>query len=328
MGEAVVEEIIAARKRHMPRDIFEFVDGLDVHTINRTALESLIKAGAMDCFPGNRAQKLAVIGELIDSAQANAKNNLEGQMSLFALPGDDGGMAGIRIERHLPPAADFNCQDLLQMEKEMLGIYLTGHPLNDVKARIMELTDMDTRRLYDEEDDSIRDGMTVTIAGIISAKKNLVTKKGANMAFLTVEDLYDALEVVVFPKSYEKCRDCLEVDNIVLMKGKLDMKEEGAPKLLADEIQLLSDIPEGTAKAEGIPKAKILKVVIPASYTEEEGLNTFRNLAKAHLGDMPVAVLVMATGHKYKLGYDLWVNPDESFLGEVKQLFGADCIRP
>ncbi|MBQ2218100.1 MAG: hypothetical protein II418_04085, partial [Firmicutes bacterium] len=210
----------------------------------------------------------------------------------------------------------------------MLGIYLTGHPLNDVKARIMELTDMDTRRLYDEEDDSIRDGMTVTIAGIISAKKNLVTKKGANMAFLTVEDLYDALEVVVFPKSYEKCRDCLEVDNIVLLKGKLDMKEEGAPKLLADEFQLLADIPEGTAKAEGIPKAKILKVVIPASYTEEDGLNTFRNLAKAHLGDMPVAVLVMATGHKYKLGYDLWVNPDESFLGEVKQLFGADCIRP
>ncbi len=328
VGEGVVEEIIAARRRHMPRDIFEFVDGLDVHTINRTALESLIKAGAMDCFPGNRAQKLAVIGELIESAQASAKNNLEGQMSLFALPGDDGGMAGIQIERHLPQAADFNRQDLLQMEKEMLGIYLTGHPLNDVKARIMELTDMDTRRLYDPEDDGVRDGMNVTIAGIISAKKNLVTKKGLNMAFLTVEDLYDALEVVVFPKSYEKCRDCLEVDNIVLMKGKLDMKEEGAPKLLADEIQLLADIPEGTKKAEGVPKAAILKVVIPASYTEEEGLNTFRDLARAHLGDMPVAVLVMATGHKYKLGYDLWVNPDASFLEEVRQLFGADCIRP
>ena len=328
VGEGVVEEIIAARKRHMPRDIFEFVDGLDVHTINRTALESLIKAGAMDCFPGNRAQKLAVIGELIESAQASAKNNLEGQMSLFALPGDDGKLGGIRIERHLPQAADFNRQDLLQMEKDMLGIYLTGHPLNDVKERIMELTDMDTRRLYDPEDDAVRDGMNVTIAGIISAKKNLVTKKGLNMAFLTVEDLYDALEVVVFPKAYERCRDCLEVDNIVLMRGKLDMKEEGAPKLLADEIQLLADVPEDVKKAEGLPKAAILKIVIPASYGEEEGLKKFRDLAKAHLGDMPVAVLVMATGHKYKLGYDLWVNPDAAFLGEVRELFGADCIRP
>ena len=214
------------------------------------------------------------------------------------------------------------------MEKDMLGIYLTGHPLNDVKERIMELTDMDTRRLYDPEDDAVRDGMTVTIAGIISAKKNLVTKKGLNMAFLTVEDLYDALEVVVFPKTYERCRDCLEVDNIVLMTGKLDMKEEGAPKLLADDIQLLADIPEGTAKTNALPKAALLKIVIPASYSEEEGLGKFRELAKAHLGDMPVAVLVMATGHKYKLGYDLWVNPDAAFLEEVRGLFGADCIRP
>ena len=132
----------------------------------------------------------------------------------------------------------------------------------------------------------------------------------------------------MFPKSYERCRDCLEVDNIVLMRGKLDMKEEGAPKLLADEIQLLADVPEDVKKAEGLPKAAILKIVIPASYSEEEGLKKFRDLAKAHLGDMPVAVLVMATGHKYKLGYDLWVNPDAAFLGEVRELFGADCIRP
>ena len=143
-----------------------------------------------------------------------------------------------------------------------------------------------------------------------------------------MEDLYDALEVVVFPKSYEKCRDCLDVDNIVLMTGKLDMKEEGAPKLLADEIRLLSDIPEGTKKAEGVPKAALLKIVIPASYSEEEGLSAFRDLARSHLGDMPVAILVMATGRKYKLGYDLWVNPDASFLEEARQRFGADCIRP
>ena len=327
VGEGVVDEILAARERHMPRDIFEFVDGLDVKTINRTALESLIKAGALDCFPGNRAQKLSVIGDLIDSAQTSAKNNLDGQMSLFAMPGDSGETAGIRIERHLPQASDFHQQDLLQMEKEMLGIYLTGHPLNDVKERIMELTDMDTRRLYDPDDDEVRDGMQVTLAGIISAKKNLVTKKGLNMAFLTVEDLYDTLEVVVFPKSYEKYRDCLEVDNIVLLRGKLDKKEEDSPKLLADEIRLFSDIPDSEKKPESAAKPALLKIAIPASYSEEDGLAAFRGLAKAHLGDMPVAVLVLSTGHKYKLGYDLWVKPDEAFLSEAKQLFGEDCIR-
>jgi DNA polymerase-3 subunit alpha len=295
--------------------------------MNRTALESLIKAGALDCFPGNRAQKLAVIGELVESAQASARNNLAGQLSLFAMPGDDGAIGGIRIERRLPPAADYSRQDLLQMEKDMLGIYLTGHPLNDVKERIMELTDMDTRRLYDKEDDTVRDGMTVTIAGIISARKNMVTKKGQNMAFLTVEDLYDSLEAVVFPKTYEKCRDSLDVDNIVLLTGKLDLKDEDDPKILADNVMLLADVPQNAAKATSEPKAALLKIVIPASYTEEEGLAAFRDIAKAHLGEMPVAILVMATGHKYRLSYDLWVEPDEAFCAEVRRAFGQDCIR-
>ena len=328
VGEAIVEEIIAARKLHMPRDIFEFVDGLDVHVINRGALESLIKAGALDCFPGNRAQKLAVIGELIDSAQTSAKNNLEGQVSLFALPGMESGGLSIKLDRHLPPAADFNKQDLLQMEKEMLGIYLTDHPLNEVKAKILDVTNMTTERLLDEDDDAVKDGMTVTMAGLITEKKGLVTKKGQNMAFITMEDLYGSLEVVIFPKTYERCRDCVEVDRIVCITGKLDLKEEGNPKMLADDIKLLSDVKEGARKDDVVKKAAMLKVVIPEEYDEEEGLKKFRELARTSRGDMPVAVLVMSTGHKYKLDYDLWVDPTPGFMNLLRESFGQDCIRP
>ncbi|MCF0150175.1 MAG: DNA polymerase III subunit alpha, partial [Firmicutes bacterium] len=144
VGEAMVEEIIAARKRKEPRDIFEFVDGLDVHQINRGALEALIKAGGMDCFPGNRAQKLAVIGDLIASAQGEAKKSISGQISMFSM----GGMQeSLHIDRNLPPAEEFPKQELLMMEKEMLGVYLTGHPLDDVAEKIKGLAEMDTQRL-------------------------------------------------------------------------------------------------------------------------------------------------------------------------------------
>ncbi len=315
VGEAIVEEIIEKRGKHMPRDIFEFMDGLDVHVINKQALESLIKAGAMDCFPGNRAQKLAIIGELISSAQSSAKNNIEGQLSLFSLA-QAGDLPAIKIDRRLPSAAEFSSQNLLQMEKEMLGIYLTGHPLFDVQGRIEDLTDLNTANLADPENDEIRDNMYVKIAGIISSWKGFITKRGQNMAFMTIEDLYGELEVVVFPKIFERDRDFIETDNIVFIEGRLDLKEEGNPKLLAESVKLLADV-----------RSALLKVIIPETYGEEESLMRFRDIAKRFRGDMPVAILVKSTGNKYKLDYDLWVDPCEAFIEQIVGAFGPGSIK-
>lgn len=318
VGEAIVEEIIEKRAKHMPRDIFEFIDGLDVHVINKQALESLIKAGAMDCFPGNRAQKLAVIGDLVSSAQASAKNNIEGQISLFSLAGQ-GDVPLIKIDRKLPPAADFSPQTLLQMEKEMLGIYLTGHPLFSLQDRLQKLTDMNTADLADPENDAIKDNLKVKMAGVISASKNFITKKGQNMAFMTIEDLYGELEVVVFPKTFERDRDFIETDNIVLVEGRLDLKEEGNPKLLASSVRLFDT-------GRNSPKGAMLRVTIPESHGDEEALVLFRDIAKRFRGEMPVAILVKSSGNKYKLDYDLWVDPCESFMEQLAEAFGADII--
>ena len=316
VGEAMVEEIIRARQVKMPGDIFEFVDGMDVHQINRIAMESLVKAGALDCFPGNKAQKLATIGDLIESAQNTAKNTLEGQMSLFAM-GDSA--PSLKIKRTMPPASEFDRADLQRMEKEMLGIYLTDHPLNDVEDRLREVVTMDTEILANpEKSDNIKSGTSVVMGGLITGIKRMITKKNTQMAFLTVEDFYGTIEVVVFPKAFEAYRQNLEEDNVVIMKGKLDLKEEGAPKLLADSVVLLDDYGY---------RPKMVKIVIPQSYEEAEGLNKFRTIAKQHLGDMPVAILVASTGHKYKLDYDLWVDPCEEFYRKIREAFGEDCLR-
>ena len=337
VGENMCEEIIAARQRKMPADIFEFVDGLDVHSINRTALECLIKAGGMDCFPGNRAQKLIAISSLIESAQQTARDNIEGQLSLFTMAG----MQEItKIEHKLPPAGELSKQDLLAMEKDMLGVYLTDHPLNSWVDKIKACADMDTERLRNAaEDPKIKDGMTVTMAGLITEKKVLLTKKGQQMAFISVEDLYGMIEVIVFPKTFEVDRANLEIDNVVILRGKLDLKEEDNPKVLADRVVLINDYSgslkrasdaqeEMAAAAARSDKAPpLFKIAIPPEISEEQGLETFRQIARRHRGEMPVAIFVMSTGRKYKLNYDLWVTPDEDFRREIRGAFGDNSIR-
>jgi len=333
VGDGMVDEIIRARREKMPDNFFDFVEGLDIHKVNRTALECLVKAGAMDSFEGNKAQKLAVLGELIESAQNEARSNLDGQISLFSMAGLE---EAIKIEHHFPPAHEFDKKDLLAMEKEMLGIYLTDHPLNEHAARIQEIIDMDTDRLYNlEENPEIKDGQVVTMAGLITAVKKMTTKKGQMMAFVTLEDLYGTLEIVVFPKTFETDRQNIDVDNVVVLRGKLDLKEDDNPKVLADRIVFIEDY-NGSMKsarraasvqAERAAEQMMVKIVIPETYSEFDGLSRFKEIAKANRGDTPVALLVSATGHKYKLDYDLWVDPSETFYSQIRTAFGDNCLR-
>ncbi len=156
------------------------------------------------------------------------------------------------------------------------------------------------------------------MAGLITGVKKTITKKGGQMAYLTLEDLYGQIEVIVFPKCFDNYRQNMEEDFVVVVKGKLDLKEEGRPKLIADSVVLLSDY--------GV-RVKMLKIVIPEPYSDAEGLAAFKKIARSHLGDMPVALMVKSTGHKFKLDYDLWVDPDDAFYAELFKAFGDDCLR-
>ncbi|MCF0150829.1 MAG: hypothetical protein HUJ80_05425, partial [Firmicutes bacterium] len=172
------------------------------------------------------------------------------------------------------------------------------------------------------------------MAGLITAKKTMITKKGQNMAFLTLEDLYGTIEVVVFPKTFELDRQWIENDNVVVIRGKLDMKDD-EPKLLAEKIILLEDYTgplvsgprRNEAPAAARPKGALLKLVIPAAYSEADGLAAFKRLARQFRGDMPVAILVQSTGRKYRLDYDLWIDPCPEFYETARRIFGTDCIR-
>jgi DNA polymerase-3 subunit alpha len=337
VGEGIIEAIVEGRRGRPPADFFEFIERIDVHHLNKKAIESLIRSGATDCFPGNRAQKLGVYEGLVESVQTANRNNLAGQLSLFG-PDAPVETESLMVARSLPPANDYRREDLMFMEKDMLGIFLTGHPLADVAETLNSVITMDSGRLATaDENDEIRDGMDVVMAGIVTSKRTLVTKRGQMMAFLALEDLLGGIEVVVFPKAYERSSDIMEEDNILVIEGKLDLKEEGAAKLLAGRVHLLSQYKPKKAtvesrrnnekKSEKGRDIAMVKLVIPDSFEESEGLVAFRDIAREFRGDMPVAVLVASTGKKYRLDYDLWIEPCEGFFSRVRDVFGEESIR-
>jgi DNA polymerase-3 subunit alpha len=236
VGEGAIDAIIKARtEKGAPGSIFEFINNVNIGEINRKAVESLILAGALDCLNPNRAAHIAVYEKLMESAQNSARKTIEGQLSLFQLNGAE--MRGIAENENLPLVEDFSKADRMAREKEMLGIYLTGHPLSDYRAIIGKVSNITTEDIVHFRDNpNVRDNMETLMVVIINRKKTQVTKSGKIMAFLDIEDPVGGAEVIVFPKVYERCAQAIFEDAIVVLRGKLSFKDEETPKIIAEKI--------------------------------------------------------------------------------------------
>ncbi len=249
VGEGPAEAIIAARRAKGPfRDIFSFINAVDVSKVNKKAVESLIKAGALDCLSDNRAALLAVYEKLMDAAQQSARKNLDGQISLFQT--DDSVMSSGSTAAALPGVRDFDSQVRLAMEKEMTGCYISDHPLNRWKStidrlstvRMSDLSDMaelfgdDSEVIPEAEEEKLMDGKPVIAIGMVTSRRNIITKKNQMMATLNLEDLHGTGEVVVFPSVYERCAKYLDDNAIIAVSGRLNFREDRLPNISADNI--------------------------------------------------------------------------------------------
>lgn len=265
VGEGAIDAMIRARtEKGEPRDIFSFINNLEISLVNKKAVESLIKAGACDCLSDNRAAMLAIYESLVESAQNTAKKNIEGQMSLFDLAGES--MQPEMTGGRLPDVAPFDKRIELEMEKEMLGVYLTDHPLNNYKEKMEQISTLTAddiahlaagetglqeggdeaasaleRSFARDQSNELHDGMRCIMSGMIAGKKTLITKNNKMMAFLDLEDLFGLTEVVVFPNVYERCLDAIHEGSVVAIRGTLNFKEEEAPKILADDVLELEE---------------------------------------------------------------------------------------
>ena len=326
VGEGVIKEIIRMREeKGAPKDFFQFINKVDIHEINKKAIESLIKAGAFDELSSNRAQLLSVYEGLLESAQNSLRKNIEGQLSLFQ--SEDDGLSSEMIRSALPDIADFSPDKLAAMEKEMLGVYITGHPLKDYSGKIQQIQGLVTsdELVHIDENSRIFDGMQATMAGIISSKKTLITKSKKMMAFVDLEDLYGSVEVLVFPNIYERSAQLIREDGIIVVKGTINFKEDEMPKLIADHIlgadslDLLND----ESKSSDTP----VKIKIPEGMDEQIMLGEIKKEIKEFSGSTPVIIFFGASGKKLKTTRNLWVNPNREFRLRMEKLLGKENVK-
>ena len=244
IGKPVIEAIVAERNQRGSftslRDFIERMTGKDV---NKKAIENFIKAGAFDELPGNRRQKMMVYAQILDAIVQEKKNMMAGQMSLFDFVSEEEKTA---YEIHMPDVEEYPKEAKLAFEKEVLGIYISGHPLEEYETCWRKnISAVTTDFMPDEESGQpkVRDGQQVIVGGMITEKTIKYTKTNKVMAFLTLEDLLGTVEIVVFPRDYEKNVRLMEIDEKVFIKGRVSVEEEKASKIICERIYSFEDVP-------------------------------------------------------------------------------------
>jgi len=245
VGGGAIEEIVLIRNEKGEFESFiDFCEKVPASVLNKRQIESLIKAGAFDSTGAKRSQLMAVYEKTIDGISKQRKNNIEGQVSLF----DKGPLTKTFIPKdNLPKLKEFKDKVKLNLEKEMLGIYLTGHPLSEFEDIIEEVSNTNSAELKElnhehsiEMDKRLYDGASVSIGGIIIKKQNKVTKNNKLMAFATLEDLYGSVELIIFPNVLDRYSEIIQEDGIVIVEGKLSYKEDESPKIICEGISSIN----------------------------------------------------------------------------------------
>jgi DNA polymerase-3 subunit alpha len=310
VGEAATRAIIRARADGPFTSIWDFTERVDPQLVNKRALESLVKCGALDSAGGTRLGMLGALEQALAYGQKLAADRLAGQASFFDL-----GEAEVSTPKHHPALAggEFEKAELLRMEKESLGLYVSEHPLDAVREQLRRKTDCSLAEVARR-----RDGETVVVGGIVSGVKQLTTKKGEPMVFLTLDDPTGGAEVVVFNSTYAAAREYCVVDRILVVKGRVDHKQQGETKLIALEV----------AGFEAVSERREVRLKLDARKAPAGVLRDLAHLVKDFPGEAPVFVAMETSlGPKtYALGPQYRVKPDSDFLAEAKSLLGEAAI--
>ena len=312
VGVGAVQAILNGRKERPYKDLYDFAERVEIEAINKRVVESLIKSGAMDDFPGYRTQKLAMYESILDGEATRRKTMITGQLSLFG----DEGLEAPRPE--LPKIPEMSPKLLLQYEKEMTGVYITGHPLDEYRERLEKMPcSVQVLQEYAEDEEWEKfDRMNVTLGGMIIETRMNTTKANKLMCFITLEDLYGTIECLVFPRIYDRLARMIQNDTVVVIRGTLSLREDEEPKLLVEDIRPL-DSAESTPLAPERPKRLYLKI-------ENRALTPMaQNLLREHPGSMVVRAVIQGTVYELPLR----VAPDGELIKALENLLGGGSVK-
>ncbi len=336
VGTAVVDSIVAEREKNGEYKTFsDFCERIQNESVNKKCIESLIKAGAFDDFTQTRSTLLASFESIIDTINDSHKKTLEGQVSMFDFGEKKEEMQEQeeKMKYHYTELAEFSEKEMLSMEKEMLGLYISGHPLEAYRDKIEKFTNISTHKIKEGLEElqqtgkfPYQDGQNVKYAGIISSIKKKYTKNNKIMAFVTIEDLYGSLEVIVFENCYQSSLQSLLVDNIVMVEGRLSIREEEENvTIIANKIQDFMQAIEEKGKEEHtapMPK-KLLQFTI--TNLNEEQKEQLRGAIRFFMGEKNNMAVQILNGETTAKAGAMYITPE--ILEELQELIGKENVQ-
>ena len=311
VGEGLVALILAERNERGPfADFFDFCDRVDVSVLNKRTLESLIKAGGFDSMGYSRKGLLGYFDRIIDDTVARRRKEAEGQFDLFSMADDDEAGAIVAGTRIVIPEEDFDKRQRLAFEKEMLGLYVSDHPLMGAEASLRRRTESTITEL-----EGIEDGTMRTVGGLVTSLQKKWTRKGDLMAVFVLEDLQSTVEVMVFPKTMQNFGHLLDDDAVVIVRGRVDTRDD-QPKLMAMDIERFEPVIDGN------PPVHIN--LRPAALSGDL-LDALKGLLSEHPGESQV-FLHVGDRQVLLLPDDFAVSATAGLFAELRELLGADAV--
>ena len=315
VGRPVINALVEEREKNgMYRSLKDFIERL-TGIVNKRAIENFIKAGALDCLEGNRRQKMNVYGQIVDSIAQEKKNSFAGQMSLFDLVSDEDKKD---FEIRMPNVGEYDKEMVLAFEKEVLGIYLSGHPLEGYRGIMDKMISAKTTDFQPDEESGIPkvyDGQKVIIGGMITERTIKYTRNNKVMAFLTVEDLVGTVEVVVFPRDYEKWQTLITDDARVFIQGRVNAEDDRPSKLILEKVHSFEDI----------PREIWIQFKDKAEYSATEAeLQSFLQSAS---GTSAVVIYLKDVKAMKRLPAAFCIRINEEILSELKKKYGESNVK-
>lgn len=316
VGRPAIEQIVTERRLRGPyTNLEDFITRNAEGELNKRVIENLIKAGAFDTLGGTRKQFMSIYIQILDRINSDKKNNMAGQMSLFDIVSDE---QKEEFDIKLPDVGEYSKEMKLAFEKEVLGIYVSGHPLEEYESLWRKhIKNTTTDFMLDDETQAMRvtDGMKTTIGGLITEKKIKYTKNEQVMAFLNLEDLVGNVEVIVFPKTYTKFGSLLAEDKKVFLTGRISGEDERDGKLICEDVLAFEDV----------PRQLWLQFATKEDY--EKSVQDMMDIMASSEGKDVVIIYIKEPRMKKQLPANQNIKADKVLLASLEERFGAENVK-
>lgn len=315
VGSAVVDEIVAEREKEGPFTGFrDFCKRMAGRKMNKRVVESLIRCGAFDSMGVKRAVLISVYERVLEDAVNQQKTLMPGQMDMFSMMEDV-----TAVSDDFPDCPEFEEREILAMEKEWIGMYVSGHPLDRYREQLARVASAQIQEIQEDEENRFTIGSKVRLAGMITKVRNQVTKKGEMMRYLELEDVSGSIEVLVFPSMLRRFDSFLQTDQIVVMEGNLDMAEDAPPKLRLEMVSLLQDI-KGKSKP-------VRRLYLRLRSDEKEKEKSLLQFLREHHGDLPVFLHYEDKKETLAAPESLYLSDEEMNFYGLRELLGEENVK-